>query len=71
MIFRCEIEACFKTTDRTSLIRKAVIKLMLFALWIFNPESLYNLGESLSKAFFFKILDILPVERAEGQRTEH
>lgn len=51
MIFSPEIETGFKTTDRTSLIRKPLIKLILFALWIFNPESLYNLGESLSKAF--------------------
>lgn len=32
MIFSPEIETGFKTTDRTSLIRKRVMKLILFAL---------------------------------------
>lgn len=32
MIFSSEIETGFKTTDRTSLIRKPLIKLILFAL---------------------------------------
>lgn len=67
MIFSPEVEAWFKTTDRISLIRKAVIKWILFALWIFNLESLYNLRESLSKAFLkFLTSSLWNVQKAGG-----